>query len=68
MIDLFGLFFLPQSIKKKHSNKQEMGTYLRFIVSRMKERVSAAESPASCQACFLSHCGSQVLWAYLAMV
>ncbi|XP_055459869.1 zinc finger MYND domain-containing protein 11 isoform X6 [Meriones unguiculatus] len=26
------------SIKKKHSNKQEMGTYLRFIVSRMKER------------------------------
>lgn len=62
MIDLFGLFFLPQSIKKKHSNKQEMGTYLRFIVSRMKERVSA------CQACFLSHCGSQALRAYLAMV
>ncbi|XP_028715362.1 zinc finger MYND domain-containing protein 11 isoform X2 [Peromyscus leucopus] len=27
-----------RSIKKKHSNKQEMGTYLRFIVSRMKER------------------------------
>ncbi|XP_032740881.1 zinc finger MYND domain-containing protein 11 isoform X8 [Rattus rattus] len=26
------------SIKKKHSNRQEMGTYLRFIVSRMKER------------------------------
>ncbi|XP_038188211.1 zinc finger MYND domain-containing protein 11 isoform X2 [Arvicola amphibius] len=26
------------SVKKKHSNKQEMGTYLRFIVSRMKER------------------------------
>lgn len=45
MIDLFGFFFLPQSIKKKHSNKQEMGTYLRFIVSRMKERVSAAGSP-----------------------
>lgn len=44
MMDLFGLFFLPQSIKKKHSNKQEMGTYLRFIVSRMKERVSAADS------------------------
>ncbi|XP_072811421.1 zinc finger MYND domain-containing protein 11 isoform X4 [Vicugna pacos] len=26
------------SIKKKHTNKQEMSTYLRFIVSRMKER------------------------------
>ncbi|XP_006141411.1 zinc finger MYND domain-containing protein 11 isoform X7 [Tupaia chinensis] len=26
------------SIKKKNTNKQEMGTYLRFIVSRMKER------------------------------
>uniref|UniRef100_A0A8C5UXD3 Zinc finger MYND-type containing 11 n=1 Tax=Microcebus murinus TaxID=30608 RepID=A0A8C5UXD3_MICMU len=29
-----------RSIKKKNTNKQEMGTYLRFIVSRMKERVS----------------------------
>ncbi|KAM4828806.1 zinc finger MYND domain-containing protein 11 isoform 1-T2 [Thomomys bottae] len=27
-----------RSIKKKNTNKQEMGTYLRFIVSRMKER------------------------------
>ncbi|XP_008520343.1 zinc finger MYND domain-containing protein 11 isoform X11 [Equus asinus] len=26
------------SIKKKNTNKQEMSTYLRFIVSRMKER------------------------------
>ncbi|XP_062067055.1 zinc finger MYND domain-containing protein 11 isoform X6 [Lepus europaeus] len=26
------------SVKKKNTNKQEMGTYLRFIVSRMKER------------------------------
>ncbi|KAG8573467.1 hypothetical protein GDO81_012420 [Engystomops pustulosus] len=28
----------PESMKKKSSNKQEMGKYLRFIVSRMKER------------------------------
>ncbi|XP_036136872.1 zinc finger MYND domain-containing protein 11 isoform X9 [Molossus molossus] len=27
-----------RSIKKKNTNKQEMSTYLRFIVSRMKER------------------------------
>ncbi|XP_054582580.1 zinc finger MYND domain-containing protein 11 isoform X10 [Eptesicus fuscus] len=27
-----------KSIKKKNTNKQEMSTYLRFIVSRMKER------------------------------
>lgn len=27
-----------RSMKKKNSNKQEMGKYLRFIVSRMKER------------------------------
>ncbi|XP_032958069.1 zinc finger MYND domain-containing protein 11 isoform X6 [Rhinolophus ferrumequinum] len=26
------------SVKKKNANKQELGTYLRFIVSRMKER------------------------------
>ncbi|KAM5235646.1 zinc finger MYND domain-containing protein 11 isoform 10-T10 [Ctenodactylus gundi] len=26
------------SVKKKNTSKQEMGTYLRFIVSRMKER------------------------------
>lgn len=32
--------FLWQSIKKKNTSKQEMSTYLRFIVSRMKERVS----------------------------
>ncbi|KAG8138782.1 hypothetical protein E2320_001575, partial [Naja naja] len=29
-----------RSIKKKNTSKQEMSTYLRFIVSRMKERVS----------------------------
>ncbi|XP_064448247.1 zinc finger MYND domain-containing protein 11 isoform X9 [Mirounga angustirostris] len=28
-----------RSIKKKNTNKQEMSTYLRFIVSRMKERI-----------------------------
>ncbi|KAM5235642.1 zinc finger MYND domain-containing protein 11 isoform 6-T6 [Ctenodactylus gundi] len=27
-----------RSVKKKNTSKQEMGTYLRFIVSRMKER------------------------------
>ena len=30
-------FCFQQSIKKKNTNKQEMSTYLRFIVSRMKE-------------------------------
>lgn len=47
MTGLSGLFFLSQSIKKKHSNKQEMGTYLRFIVSRMKERVSVCLAPCT---------------------
>ncbi|KAM4688503.1 zinc finger MYND domain-containing protein 11 isoform 4-T4 [Discoglossus pictus] len=51
-----------ESMKKKNTNKQEMGKYLRFIVSRMKERVGLTSStnmipPVSSQAIELNKKG-----------